>query len=161
MFLITNFHNFLKIIWKKKILWLQNHFIKNSFPPKIFIKHFLVKNVWWENVSLLKYYLKNIFLIANFHIFFKKFGKKKLWLQNHFLVNNFPPKIFTKKKMLSKIFIEKCFSLETLIWWHFFWLTNVTRNIPDVVSTLSIYSVLTVTQISHLTPSTFLVIEVV
>ena len=100
-------------IFHQIFLWLHN-FLKNRFPPKIFIQHCLVENFLWsqnhflQNRFLPKIFISNFcskfFIVAksfprkqvptkNFH---RKFSSRKifLWLQNYFLENSFLPKIF-------------------------------------------------------------------
>ena len=37
----------IKTFWSKIFLWLQNHFLENSFKQKIFIRNILVENLLW------------------------------------------------------------------------------------------------------------------
>ena len=83
--------------------------VPKSFPQKQFsTKNFYQKFFLWENVSLLKYYSKIIYLMKHFHTFSQKMLVKiHLWLQIHFLKNIFPP-------FGRNVLTGKDFSLEIL-----------------------------------------------
>ena len=78
-------------------LWLQNHFLGNTFEGKILSKKFWLKNFCGSKII-------SCGIGLNWQFSWKIFWLNFLWLQNHFLGNRFEIKICIES-FLSKIFI--------------------------------------------------------
>ena len=91
----------------ENFLWLQNHFLGNRFPSKIFMETFFVEN-WYrcKIISSKTGYCKKKKIIK------KMFGGKLL---NHFLENRFLPKIFIKN-----------------FWWKIFDISKIISSKPSL-----------------------------
>ena len=94
----------------ENFLSLQSHILENSYPIKVFINHFFNRKCFFFAKSFPREQLST----KNFH---QKFFSVEnfLSLQNHFLNNSYPLKIFIKNVYGRKLFIiAKSFPREQL-----------------------------------------------
>ena len=82
-----------KKMFVEHFLYLQNHFLKNSYPLNILVEHFFYR---WKIISS-KLVIHETFWSK------KVLVEKFLLLQNHFLKNSYPLKMFTKICLVENI----------------------------------------------------------